>query len=75
MKHVTDRLAGLQLDGMVHLRQGAPEAMIREELAATTYDLAITGLAVRGWEARWRLRPFLDGLLADATCPLLIVSA
>ena len=75
MKHATERLAALQLDGIVHLRQGAPEAAIREELAANAYDLAITGLAVRGWEARWRLRPFLDRLLQDLACPLLIVRA
>lgn len=75
MKRAAEHLAALQLDGIVHLRQGAPEAVIREELAANAYDLAITGLAVRGWEARWRLRPFLDGLLLDLTCPLLIVKA
>ena len=72
MKQAAKRLAALQLDGTLHLRQGAPEAVIREELAADDYDLAITGLAVRGWEARWRLRPFLDHLLQDVRCPLLV---
>jgi nucleotide-binding universal stress UspA family protein len=73
MKHAAERLAALQLDATLHLRQGVPEAVIREELAAGAYDLAITGLAVRGGEARWRLRPFLDRLLLDVSCPLLIV--
>lgn len=72
LQQVAQRLAALQLDGTLHLRQGAPEAVIRDELAAAPYDLAITGLAVRGWEARWRLRPFLDKLLQDTRCPLLI---
>jgi hypothetical protein len=49
--------------------------VIREELATDDYDLAIAGIAVRGWEAQWRLRPFLDRLLQDALCPMLVVKA
>jgi nucleotide-binding universal stress UspA family protein len=75
MKHAAERFAALQLDGTLHLRQGTPETVIREEMAADVYDLVITGLAVRGWEARWRLRPLLDRLLLDLACPLFIVKA
>lgn len=75
MKRTAQRLAALQLDGTLHLRQGVPESVIREELATDDYDLAIAGIAVRGWEAQWRLRPFLDRLLQDAFCPLLVVKA
>jgi hypothetical protein len=72
MQHVVQRLAALQLDAVLHLRQGAPEAMIREELAAAPYDLIIAGVAVRGAEAQWRLRPLLHKLLPDLRCPLLL---
>lgn len=75
MKQAAGHLAALQIDGARHLRQGAPETVIREELAVGDYDLAITGVAVRGWEARWRLRPFLDQLLHDVRCPLLVVQS
>ena len=75
MKRTAQRLAALQLDATLHLRQGLPESVIREELATDDYDLAIAGIAVRGWEAQWRLRPFLDKLLQDAFCPLLVVKA
>lgn len=75
MRQAAEHLATLQLDATLHLRQGAPETVIREELAAGDYDLAITGLVVRGGEARWRLRPFLDPLLQDVRCPLLVVQA
>ena len=75
MKRTAQRLAALHLDGTLHLRQGVPESVIREELATDDYDLAIAGIAVRGWEAQWRLRPFLDRLLQDAFCPLLVVKA
>ena len=75
MKRTAQRLAALHLDATLHLSQGVPELVIREELATDDYDLAITGIAVRGWEAQWRLRPFLDRLLQDAFCPLLIVKA
>ena len=75
MKRTAQRLAALQLDATLHLRQGVPESVIREELATDDYDLAIAGIAVRGWEAQWRLRPFLDRLLQDAFCPLLVVKA
>ena len=75
MKRTAQRLAALHLDATLHLRQGVPESVIREELATDDYDLAIAGIAVRGWEAQWRLRPFLDRLLQDAFCPLLIVKA
>lgn len=75
MKRAAQRLAALRLDGTLHLRQGLPENVIREELATEDYDLAIAGIAVRGWEAQWRLRPFLDRLLQDAFCPLLVVKA
>lgn len=72
MQHVVQRLTALQLDAVLHLRQGAPEAMIREELAAAPYDLAIAGVAVRSAEAQWRLRPLLHKLLPDLDCPLLL---
>lgn len=72
MQHVVQRLAALQLDAVLHLRQGAPEAMIREELAAAPYDLAVAGVAVRSPDAQWRLRPLLHRLLPDLDCPLLL---
>lgn len=72
MQHVVQRLAALQLDAVLHLRQGAPEAMIREELASAPYDLAIAGVAVRSADAQWRLRPLLHRLLPDLDCPLLL---
>jgi hypothetical protein len=74
MQHVVQRLAALQLDAVLHLRQGAPEAMIREELAAAPYDLVIAGVAVRSAEAQWRLRPLLHKLLPDLRCPLLLTA-
>lgn len=75
MRRVAQRLAAWQLESTLHLRQGAPDAVIRQEWQAQAYDLTIVGIAVRGGEAPWRLRPFLDRLLDDAPCPLLLVRA
>jgi nucleotide-binding universal stress UspA family protein len=72
MQHAAQRLASVQVDAVLHLRQGAPETVIREELASTPYDLAIAGVAVRGAEAQWRLRPLLHKLLPEMNCPLLL---
>lgn len=74
MQRVAQQLAALQLDAVLHLRQGAPATVIREELACTPYDLAIAGVAIRGASAQWRLRPLLGGLLPDFPCPLLLTS-
>ncbi|MDW8319533.1 MAG: universal stress protein [Anaerolineae bacterium] len=65
-------LAALHLDAVLHLRQGPPETVIRRELASAPYDLGITGIAARGAEAQWRLRPLLRRLLPDLPCPLLV---
>jgi hypothetical protein len=73
MKRIASRLADLRLDSALHLRQGLPERAIHDELAAGDYDLVIAGIAERGWEAQWRLRPLLGTLLVDLRCPLLIV--
>jgi hypothetical protein len=75
MQHVAQALADLELDGTLHLRQGVPEVVIREELTAAPYDLAIAGVAIRGGEAQWRLRPLLDRLLPPLACPLLLTGA
>ncbi len=72
MRQAAQRLDALQLDVVLHLRQGAPEGMIREELASAPYDLVIAGVAARGDEAQWRLRPLLHKLLPDLDCPLLL---
>lgn len=72
MRYAAQRLDALQMDAVLHLRQGAPEVMIREELASAPYDLIIAGVAVRGVEAQWRLRPLLHKLLPDLDCPLLL---
>lgn len=74
MQHAAQSLAAMQLDAVLHLRQGAPETVIREELASAPYDLAIAGVAVRSAEAQWRLRPLLHKLLPDLGCPLLLTS-
>ncbi len=72
MQRAAHVLAAAHLNAVLHLRQGAPETVIRKELASTPYDLAITGIAVHGAEAQWRLRPLLHRLLPDLPCPLLI---
>lgn len=72
MRHAAQRLDALQMDAVLHLRQGAPEVMIHEELASLPYDLIIAGVAVRGAEAQWRLRPLLHKMLSDLYCPLLL---
>jgi hypothetical protein len=72
MQHAVQRLAVTQLDAVLHLRQGAPETVIREELASTPYDLVVAGVAVRSADAQWRLRPLLHKLLPDLRCPLLL---
>lgn len=72
MQHVLHSLAAMQLDAVLHLRQGAPEIVIREELASTPYDLAVAGVAVHAADAQWRLRPLLHKLLPEMNCPLLL---
>lgn len=72
MQHAAQGLAAMQLDAVLHLRQGEPEVVIREELASAPYDLVIAGIAVRDAEAQWRLRPLLHKLLPELTCPLLL---
>jgi nucleotide-binding universal stress UspA family protein len=72
MQQAVQRLASMQLDAALHLRQGAPETVIRKELASTPYDLAIAGVAVRSADAQWRLRPLLHKLLPEMNCPLLL---
>ncbi len=74
MRHAAQRLAAMQLDAVLHLRQGAPEVVIREELATTSYDLVIGGVAVQGSDVQWRLRPLLRGLLPDLACPMLLAT-
>lgn len=74
MQRVAQQLAALQLDAVLHLRQGAPATVIREELACAPYDLAMAGVAIRGAAAQWRLRPLLGDLLPDFPCPLLLTS-
>ncbi|HSN73592.1 MAG TPA: universal stress protein [Anaerolineae bacterium] len=74
MQHTAQRLAALQLDAVLHLRQGAPDVVIREELASTPYDLGIAGVAVRNGDAQWRLRPLLHKLLLEMNCPLLLTA-
>lgn len=72
MQHVAQSLAATQLDAVLHLRQGAPEAVIREEMASTPYDLVVAGVDVRSSGAQWRLRPLLNKLLPELACPLLL---
>ena len=74
MQHAAQRLTALQVDAVLHLRQGAPEQVIREELASTCYDLVIAGVAVRSADVPWRLRPLLHKLLPDLRCPLLLTA-
>jgi nucleotide-binding universal stress UspA family protein len=73
MQQAVQGLAARQQNAMLHLRQGAPDTVIRRELAAAVYDLVITGVAAAGGAAvQWRLRPLLHGLLPDLPCPLLV---
>lgn len=74
MQHAARRLAAMQLDAVLHLRQGKPEVVIREELASTSYDLVVAGVAVRSPDAQWRLRPLLHKLLPEMNCPLLLTA-
>lgn len=74
MQHAAQRLAAMHLDAVLHLRQGAPDQIIRQELIAAPYDLAIAGVAVRGVDVQWRLRPLLHRLWSDLNCPLLFTA-
>lgn len=72
MQQAAQRLAAMQLGAVLHLRQGAPELVIREELASAPYDLLIAGVALHSTQAPWRLRPLLHKLVLDLPCPLLL---
>jgi len=74
MQQAAQRLTVMQVGAVLHLRQGAPELVIREELASLSYDLVIAGVAVRSPDAPWRLRPLLHKLLPDLKCPLLLTA-
>lgn len=74
MQRTAQRLTAHQVDAVFHLRQGAPELVIREELASLSYDLVIASVAVANPDAPWRLRPLLHKLLPDLKCPLLLTA-
>ena len=74
MQQAAQRLTVMQVGAVLHLRQGAPELVIGEELASLSYDLVIAGVAVRNPDAPWRLRPLLHKLLPDLKCPLLLTA-
>lgn len=73
VRRITHRLTQGQIKGLLRLRQGAPEAQLRQELDAEPYDLII--LAVEPEEGRLRrlLGELVGPLLRWTDRPVLIV--